>query len=428
MRGKTAIGLTIAAVTSVASGVAAQPTTPAPPEAGSGSNVPPPAPSSEPGGGTSATVPPDAPPAPATPAAPAEEENLLANLDDKPDKIPGDTGNEGATSSFGAQLQLFGLEASWSGYGDAQFAITPKNRKEATFDAYHFNPIMSLRIADGVTGEIEIEYEHGGDEILVEYSVIDWAPAKSRAFGIRAGKFLVPIGRFNEHLHPSFRWSQVTRPTMMRDVIPGVWGEVGVQVRGTLGEATQFDYAAYVVNGLGGDIDPMDDEPVRHLRGNVEDNNFDKGVGGRIALAHKVSSKESASLGLSAYSGKVNDAGSQRLTIVDADAQLLLGGLSLNAEYAQSYFGTKGSYFESLQRGGYVQLGYTVGKSTVAGRYDYVKAGPLMNPGDARQQVVGTFRYAPAPAWSLRTEVVLPFAPSGATDDLTILCMITFVF
>jgi len=421
-----AIVLAIATVTSVASVVTAQPT-PAPTGDGSAGSAAPvtPAPAT-PGSAT---------PVPATPVpekpepskpTPPEDENLLAHINDEPAATP-NVGDE--TVSFGSQLQLFRLQSSWSGYGDVIFSMTPKDRKSATFDATHFNPIMTMRITDHVSGEIEIEYEHGGSEILVEYSVLDWSPTGSRELTFRIGKFLVPIGRFNEQLHPSFRWNQVSRPLMMRDVVPAVWGEVGLQVRGTVGSRTSLDYAAYVVNGLGSEmVDPMDDEPIRHLRGNVEDNNFDKAVGGRLAITQRASTKQSVSFGLSGYSGKIDPAGSERLTIIDADAQIVFEGLTINAELAKSYFGRKGDYFESFERGAYVQAAYAFGKTTLAGRYDYARTGTLTGPREVRQQAVGTVRYSPSPAWSLRLELAVPFVPDNATDDTTILSMVSFVF
>ncbi len=422
------------------------PTSPPPPA----SPTPPPTTTSPTPPTTPTAPPPTAPPpsttppaAPATPGTEEPEENLLANIngDEDPNTKQLDT-----SKSFGTTLRFFGIETNWSGYGDFVVEAVP-HEKELTFDASHFNSVFSVRMSDTLSGELELEFEHGGGEINVEYAMVDWAPFEGREFVVRTGKFLVPVGRFNEQLHPSFRWLQIGRPLMMNEVIPVEWSDVGIQVRGQVKRGTvAFDYAMFAVNGLGehpgaegeGEVDEEGEEGgfIRGLRSNQLDSNYDKGLGGRAALTSGTG-HNAVSLGLSGYTGRVSAlgdaAGPERLTIIDVDLHARQGGLVINGELAQTFFGSKSNgYFQKFERGAYLQLGYTFGKTTIAARYDYETTGVqdegLVGALEDHQAGALTLKYAPAPSWSVRAEVVQPLSPSDETDNTAFAAAITFVF
>jgi len=352
------------------------------------------------------------------------ETNLLANMD-KDDDAAGDD-----KSTFGKELRFFGIETNWSGYGDVVFEAVP-NQRQSTFDTTHFNPILSVRMSDQLSGELELEVEHAGLEINFEYALVDWVPLSSQGLVIRVGKFLTPIGRFNEQLHPSFRWVQIDRPLMMTEVIPVEWSQVGVQVRGTMSRRdVTFEYAAYITNGLGeGPVGADEDLEgfIATLKNNNVDNNFDKALGGRVALTSG-KAEGSVSLGASGYTGKVDAAGAERMSIVDLDLYARQGGLVVNGEAAQVFFGRKGHYFDTFERGAYIQLAYIIGKTTVAGRYDYAELGAEGGPLVDYHQVAGTVKYAPSVSWSVRAEVLEPILPSANNSNTRVSAMVSFVF
>ena len=219
--------------------------------------------------------------------APAEapEENLLAAPEESPaEEERGRATLAGAAEeseqSFGATLDALGVEPTWSGYGDLVGSIDEEG--ESTFDQTHFNPIIGARLGKSARAELELEIEHGGEEFKAEYAFFELELAEP--LSLRAGKFLIPIGHFNDVLHPSFRWSQISRPSMFREVIPAVWSDVGVEAFGRvrLGTSASFAFAAYVVNGLGmreGLERAAQEEPVRKLRDTFVDMNADKGLG-----------------------------------------------------------------------------------------------------------------------------------------------------
>jgi len=104
---------------------------------------------------------------------------------------------------------------------------------------------------------------------------------------------------------------------------------------------------------------------------------------------------------------------------------VVLSDFELNAEIAQNYHGRSGNYFDRHANGGYVQAAYTVGKTTLAARYDYARVGTYDGPLDKKQQGVATVRYSPMRSWSVRGEVAVPL---DATENTKILSMASFVF
>ncbi len=92
----------------------------------------------------------------------------------------------------------------------------------------------------------EIEYEHAGGEVSVEFAYVDylWRPEAV----LRAGLLLVPMGFINE-LHEPTVFLGANRPDVERLIIPTTWRENGF---GLFGEAGPVSYRTYVVNGFRG--------------------------------------------------------------------------------------------------------------------------------------------------------------------------------
>jgi hypothetical protein len=97
----------------------------------------------------------------------------------------------------------------------------------------------------------EIEYEHAvtasdkSGETEVEFAYLDWL-SRSKAFNLRAGLVLIPVGFINQlHEPPVFLGS--LRPDVETIVLPSTWREIGV---GGWGDIGPFSWRLYVVNGL----------------------------------------------------------------------------------------------------------------------------------------------------------------------------------
>lgn len=97
----------------------------------------------------------------------------------------------------------------------------------------------------------EIEYEHAvtasdkGGETEIEFAYLDWLSGK-RAFNVRAGLVLIPVGLINQlHEPPVFLGAR--RPDVETVILPSTWREIGL---GGWGDAGPFSYRLYLVNGL----------------------------------------------------------------------------------------------------------------------------------------------------------------------------------
>jgi hypothetical protein len=90
----------------------------------------------------------------------------------------------------------------------------------------------------------EVEYEHGGEEVEVEFAYLDylWRPQAS----FRAGRLLLPVGFLNE-LHEPTVYLGALRPDIEQLIIPTTWRENGF---GLFGQAGPFSYRTYLLAGL----------------------------------------------------------------------------------------------------------------------------------------------------------------------------------
>jgi hypothetical protein len=134
---------------------------------------------------------------------------------------------------------------------------------QASFYPNHTLVILMLNITEKISLQLNIAPDPAFYEL---------AFALTPTFTIRAGKILVPFGTNNFHHIIGGRVDQQSR------FLPETWGDYGVAVNHLLIDARylSLEYDAYVVNGFGGANAPV------IAAGTVNDNNFGKGLGGRV--------------------------------------------------------------------------------------------------------------------------------------------------
>ncbi len=238
----------------------------------------------------------------------------------------------GEKGGFGHQLEDLDIEPYIHGYAAFWYRNFDFNREEdnKTFSMHYFNPIIGVNIKDKIISEIMLEYEHGGNEVTFRYGLIDYSPFDFLT--IRAGKFLMPIGKFNEYLYPEHINIFADRPISHWRIIPSVWTEIGVQLRGAYSftEHVSVNYALFVVNGLeqtdggyGGDL--------RSMRNNFRDySNDNKAFGGRIGMKPI----KQIEVGGSVYTGAYSQDGKMGVTISCFDAEFKSKRFAVRGEYA----------------------------------------------------------------------------------------------
>jgi len=232
-----------------------------------------------------------------------------------------------------------------TGYGSVEF-LTQQGGKP-TFDAHNLNLILLGKLRGDLFAAGEVEYEHGGDEIALEYAYL--AFTRVRYLNIVAGKFIVPFGSFNVS-HPAWINKVPGRPFGFDRVIPATYSDVGVMVRGGMptGYLSRITYDVWVVNGLAGD--PGGD--LRDMRDHNIDVDGSKFLGGRIGFAGPIG----MDLGASLHTGVYNDEDELRVTLLAFDARFAHRGFELKGEFVQATQETTTN--DLKKRGVYLQASY----------------------------------------------------------------------
>ncbi len=262
---------------------------------------------------------------------------------------------------FGNQLEQLGFVPYIHGYAVMDYRDHDFNRDRPidTFNMHYFNIIVGANMGDRLSAEILLEYEHGGDDTGVRYGIIDYEIAEPVI--LRMGKFLVPMGRFNEFLSPEYANELPDRPYCLWQIVPIVWAETGVQLRGgfDLPSKRSLNYAFYVVNGLeqpaNSDGSVGEGGSIRSMRQNNRDsNNSSKAWGGRIGFKPF----KELEVGASYYTGAYTIDGNQDLSITDFHVEYDKNKLILRGEYVKANQQTSGADLD--KKGFYAEASYRI--------------------------------------------------------------------
>ncbi|HUF51549.1 MAG TPA: hypothetical protein VMN60_11975 [Longimicrobiales bacterium] len=262
------------------------------------------------------------------------------------------------------QTRLLGRTAI-GGYAEAhaRYQRVDGLRDDVGFEAKRFNLFASAFVSDVVRFAVELEFEDGGQEILLEFAAIDVRIHPSLA--LRGGMILSPLGKFNLS-HDSPLNDFTDRPLVSTDILGVALSEPGFGALGQLraGRSGRVTYELYATNGFhdGLIMDSEDGTRIPLGRHNFEDNNGSPAAVGRLAWSPQLGFE----LGVSAHHGAYNTFNLEGATVdqrrdlsivvVDAEAQLL--GVRFSGEAARAMLdvpeGLLGIY-ASAQRGLYVE-------------------------------------------------------------------------
>lgn len=283
--------------------------------------------------------------------------------------------DHGGSGSFGRQLSNIGNFISLNAFVTNELHIYQSDDRPSTFDQHYFNILATGRLNERIEGEIQLEYEHGGEVIEVRYAHVDISLLKNNdALILRTGKFLTPAGEFNEYLYPEYLNKVIHRAFVNREIVPSAWGEVGIQLRGRLAPNDSSTltpyYAVYVVNGLEGNSG----NGIRGLRGNNRDQQNDhKAFGGQIGLEIGSDINISANY----YNGVYSPDGELGLQILGFSGHYDNGALSFYGAFhmaRQEAYGVNNSIGTLNKAGFYAQLAYrtSMGLEPII-RYDQIR-------------------------------------------------------
>jgi hypothetical protein len=137
-----------------------------------------------------------------------------------------------------------------SGYMD--FHFNKLEHQDAVIDFHRFVLLFNHTFTPRIRFVGELELEHALVEGLEEKGELELEQAYldfliSRAFNIRAGMVLVPVGIINERHEPPV-FNGVERPLVDTVIVPTTWFETGVGVHGEIGRG--WRYRGYVTAPL----------------------------------------------------------------------------------------------------------------------------------------------------------------------------------
>jgi len=311
---------------------------------------------------------------------------------DKPfiTRLGGKTVIGGYMDAVGAFERVEGVNHGWS------------------FEARRFNLFTYSVLADGIVVTSEIEIEHGGDEVKLEYGLLDIE--FHEALNLRGGIILSPLGKTNL-VHDSPKLELVERPLMSTELIPSTLSEVGGGFFGAFypSDASRLTYEVYAVNGFNQDvIEGSGGTRIAMGKNKLfeEDNNGEPAVVGRLSYSPWFGTEVGTSFHYGAYNifrqEKWDVDQKRNLSIVGLDFEHVESWVSIQAEYAAAALELPTSLrgvFAEKQEGYYIQASVPFGfgwvprwdrsKFALSFRYDLMDFDTNIRGDDHKRVTVG---------------------------------------
>jgi predicted porin len=268
-----------------------------------------------------------------------------------------------------------------SGYGEFNYNNYKSDERPTQADLRRFVVGFHHRFDERLTFHSEVEFEHAvvskDDEGEAEIEQA-WVNYKfSDAMNLKGGLFLIPLGILNETHEPPTYYG-VERNEVETRIIPTTWRELGAGVHGLLAGGLRYDVGITTGFDSGKLDDPSTGVRSAHQEGQLA-NGHDLSVYGALNYRSR-----GLLLGGGVFTGNTGQNGASnpllkgvdaRLTMWDVHAQYKVGGLELQAVYADgkladadqlnaAILATSAEPFAAPNRmkGAYVQAAYHVYK------------------------------------------------------------------
>lgn len=250
---------------------------------------------------------------------------------------------QGSGSLIYARPFVNSPKAIVGGYMDIEY-FNRANQGNSFFDLHRLVPFIYGDISDRVKFAAELEFEHGTNDIKVEFATIDYLIQEP--INLRAGVVLVPLGKFNL-LHDAPLRDLTERPLVAQRIIPTTLHQPGIGTYGTFYPTTlsKLDYEVYFISGFtnafGGNGNPNANSNItvtngiRSARTNDTsfDNNNGKAVAGRLAFSPLLG----VEIGGSGFFGSYDPQSKRPLAIWALDWTFQRGPFELIGESAWAY-------------------------------------------------------------------------------------------
>ncbi|MBN2199630.1 MAG: hypothetical protein JW747_07250 [Candidatus Aminicenantes bacterium] len=190
------------------------------------------------------------------------------------------------------------------------------------------------------------------------------------AFGVRAGLYLVPFGRFNRFNRPHENLLAGT-PLPFTSVTPESWRDIGLLASG---RTSFLFYALSLGNGLG---ENEAGEPEQQFR----DNNASKDVVGRLGIQWKAGLETAVSYSRQEF----GPAGARRADLLGADASWITDNYRILGEYVRMEKDDAAGGRVN-EEGWYVQLALDYKSLWPVASYQRLKTDPAASPAVERRR------------------------------------------
>jgi hypothetical protein len=217
------------------------------------------------------------------------------------------------------------------------FHYNKEELADGRLDFHRFVLLFTHSFSDRIRFVSELELEHALVEGLEEAGELELEQAYldfllTRAFNVRAGMLLMPVGIINERHEPPIFYG-VERPFVDTVIVPSTWFEVGAGVHGEVGRG--WRYRAFVTAPLDA-AEFSADEGIRGGRQKGAESNI-----GRAAVTGRVEyvGLPGLTAGASFWSGQSGFQFRPRFDVpvhvAVADARYSTDRLELRAQFAQ---------------------------------------------------------------------------------------------
>jgi hypothetical protein len=231
------------------------------------------------------------------------------------------------------------------------------NGQNGTFSTPDFAPYFLLQLNEQFLLTANIDITNAG--VSVGEAQIDWLV--SDCLTVVLGRFLTPIGFFNERLNHEWINRLPDVPLMFRQVVP-LTSTDGLMVRGgayLFGSPVKMEYALYAGNGLQATNPPgtfAEAVDLQNITGGSDETNLHS-VGGRVGFWIP---EWGVMGGISAYSnGRYSSAAKDQFDLWDVDLSYRKGDWDLRFEYAETHQQAVSTIGNDIRRRGYyAQIAY----------------------------------------------------------------------
>jgi hypothetical protein len=242
-------------------------------------------------------------------------------------------------------------------YGQLLGGYSKQSGRTGFFQSPSLGPWFLLQLNNRFL--LEANFDITPNAISLGQGQLDWY--LNNAMTLVAGRFLTPIGTFNERLSPEWINKLPDIPIMFRQVVP-LTSTDGVQLRGSryLGPfPVKLEYSLYGGNGFQLVQRPTTLTPVADLQGITAgpDANTSKAYGGRLGMWIPL---YAVNFGFSGYTNGIYSSGSQNHYMLwDFDFNYHRGNWDFRTEFANNSQGATSFINHNINRRGlYTQIAY----------------------------------------------------------------------